>query len=979
MNNFNGLNNENDNDRTKAFTIQKKQRKSDSVSWIVGALLLFFLNLMSLGRITIIGQFIDDVIFNLPFGWFKYFLYLLFFMIDFAIYFGIKFKPKKRFLAMVILTWIVLCWIISSILFIVAFHTKTESFQIEKIWSTSILKDSVGSYISNWKANSMFEKNSGSIWIADPSTYFTFWSGGGLIGTVLAGIGAYTSIYFGLIIALSFFIIDMVWIFTGDPFYFLKPKGKRRGKRLRILSLKSFAYSNTNQNYKSKKPKRTKSIFNLINVEDEDTFDERMIISSVKESDFTIELPSFNRHNERNIYEEVHTDFYNDDFANINLEDYNPNQNYKDEFIIKPVQSMNRVVDFNLDKIREEAKMRAESSIKEEPIYSPNYDEEYDYNLPLPSESKYGQVSTEQARERLAKETNITPFGANGKTQELLNSRIKKDSKKEVAPEGQITLDYFINETKKEKEEAKKAMEDYSDYTSPMQENLARNILFPSSGYQARNNYNHTMEVNTKKAVEKEQYVNDLYELPSANILKDQEVNQQYQEEVKAAANKKAEIINETFRQFGVKASVTNMSIGPTVVKFEVQPEPGTKVNSVTSLENDLKLALASQNVRIESPIPGKAAVGIEIPNDKPEIVPMKSVLNGAPPLKMGNKLFMAIGKTVTGENLFAELDKMPHLLVAGSTGSGKSVMINGIISSILMRAKPHEVKFLMIDPKKVELSVYSSIPHLLAPVISDMNIANNALKKVINEMERRYALFTTHGVKNIADFNKRQENSSTRLPYYVVIIDELADLMMTSNKKDVEDSIMRLTQLARASGIHLIVATQRPSTDVITGVIKSNIPVRIAFSVTSAIDSRTILDASGAEKLIGKGDLLYTPPGSSSLIRAQGAYISDEEIENLVRHCSSQQQQIFEAEFMKQDEDNRSIESGASSDPLFEEIKEFIIKTKGASTSSIQRRFNVGYNRAARIIDEFEMLGFIGPQNGSKPREVYITNEDIE
>ncbi|AUB31334.1 DNA translocase FtsK [Spiroplasma floricola] len=978
MNNFNGQNNQNDNDRTIAFTIQKKQRKVDSVAWIVGALLLFFINLISLGRITIIGQFIDDVIFNLPFGWFKYFLYALFFLIDFAIYFGIKFKPKKRFIAMIFLTWIVLCWIISSILFIVAYHVQTEQFKVENIWSKTILKDSIGSYVSNWKNNSLWGEDNGTIWLAKPNTYFTFWAGGGLIGTILSGIGAYTSIYFGLIISLFFFTLDMIWIFTGDAFFFFKPKSKRVGKRLRILSLKNNKINIRDHNYsKPKREKTARGIFNIINVEDDVTFDERQILASVKESDITIELPSFNRYKEKNIYQEVDNDFYNDDFANIDLERYNLNRNYPEEFVQQPNQGMNRVVDFDLDKRREEAKNRAQSLVKEEPTYMPRREKDYEYNIPMPMESKYGQVSTEQAREELAKETNITPFGANGKTQELLRTRNKKEKINDNL-NGQITLDHFINETQKEKEEAKRQVEDYGTYTSPMQENLARNILYSSNGYQSRNNYNQTIEVNKNKAVEKKQYVNNSYQLPSIDILKESITNSKDQEETRMIAKEKAERINETFKQFGVKAAVKHMNIGPSVIKFEIQPEPGTKVNSITSLENDLKLALASQNVRIEAPIQGKAAVGIEVPNEKPEMVPMRGVIENTPIVKMSNKLLFAIGKTVTGELLFGELDKMPHLLVAGSTGSGKSVMINGIISSILMRAKPHEVKFLMIDPKKVEMSVYSTIPHLLAPVISDMNIANSALKKVINEMERRYALFTTHGVKNIAGFNAKQSSAANKLPYFVIIIDELADLMMTSNKKDVEDSIMRLTQLSRAAGIHLIVATQRPSTDVITGVIKSNIPVRIAFSVASSIDSRTILDSNGAEKLIGKGDLLYTIPGSTSLVRAQGAYISDEEIERLVQHCSSQQQQIFETDFIKEEEQTYSVNLGAGKDSMFDEIKDYVIRTQKASTSLIQRKFNIGYNRAARIIDELEESGIIGPQNGSKPREVYIKNEDM-
>ncbi|KAF5279613.1 hypothetical protein FQR65_LT15361 [Abscondita terminalis] len=457
------------------------------------------------------------------------------------------------------------------------------------------------------------------------------------------------------------------------------------------------------------------------------------------------------------------------------------------------------------------------------------------------------------------------------------------------------------------------------------------------------------------------------------SMLEDRNISLQEIQEIERKADIQANAINQVFQNFKVKAKVIGRQIGPTVTKFEIQPEPGTKVNSVVSLENDLKMALTTSSIRLEHPIPGKNAIGIEVPNAVQQPVSLKSVLSNIPINKMASKLLFGLGKTVTGEIIHGELNTMPHLLVAGSTGSGKSVMINGIISSILMRAKPHEVKFLMIDPKQVELSIYSKIPHLLAPVISDMNLASNALTRVISEMERRYGLFTENNVKKIDEYNKIQSKPANKLPYYIIVIDELADLMLTANKKDVEDAIMRLTQMARAAGIHLIVATQRPSTDVLTGVIKSNIPSRIAFAVASYIDSRTILDSSGAEKLIGKGDLLYMKPGDNTLARAQGAFISDEEIKRIVDFCANQQNQIFEEEFTRVDETtnmSNSSKSGGSNDSMYEQIKSYVIEIQKASTSLIQRRFNIGYNRAANIIDDLEAEGVIGPQNGAKPRE---------
>ncbi|ASP28606.1 DNA translocase [Spiroplasma corruscae] len=988
MDNFN--NNENNNsDRTTAFTVHKKKRRTDSVSWIISALLLFFLNIFSVGRITIVGQFLDDVIFTYPFGWFKYFLYLLIFIIAFSIYFGIKFKAKKRFLAMVFLTFVVLCWLISSILFIVAYATKSSQFVVEHFWTKSILVDSIKSYTNNWYSNSLWNTAHNFI-ISDPNSYFTIWAGGGIIGTILCGISSYLTIYGGLIIAIIFMTINSLWIFTGDPFYIFKPKHKRKTSRLRILSLRDKYVLNSNDKSRTKKKRSIKNIFTLINVDDNETFDERQILSSIKESDITIELPSFNKKKKRNIYDQTAENFYKGDFSELNNNyDYsNQNNNYNQGNYYESNRGHNPVNDYNLDEINNLSNNQSfNNNIYEQKV---NHYQEIPINnnfVPIVGENQItnnrNSKTNEEARRMFNLESRITPYGGNGQTIEIAAELRKynksKDKNEHLDQSGQITLDQFINDAIEEKNNQKQ-YDKYNNYTSPIQDVFARSII------NGQNSFNHTntnakqVEIDKRKLAAKKLYVNEMYKLPSIDLMKPDNQNQKEYEILRDYANKKAKLIERVFTQFGVNAKVSNINIGPSVTKYEVQPSAGTKVNSITNLENDLKLALASQSLRIEAPIQGKPAVGLEVPNDKNMVVGLRSVIEKAPIQKVNSKLLFAIGKTVMGELLFGELDKMPHLLVAGSTGSGKSVMINGIICSFLMRAKPHEVKFLMIDPKKVELSIYSSIPHLLAPVISDMTLANNALKKVISEMDRRYALFTSAGTKNIEGYNSKQYKVENKLPYYVIIIDELADLMMTANKKDVEDSIMRLTQMARAAGIHLIVATQRPSTDVLTGVIKSNIPTRIAFSVASSIDSRTILDSMGAEKLIGKGDLLYMAPGSNLLTRAQGAFISDKEIENLVSHCKLQQQQMFDEEFLTLEEDYSTLNNTQSmqKDPMFNEIKDFVVREQKASTSLLQRRFSIGYNRAAKIIDELEMSGIIGPQNGAKPREVFIKNEDM-
>jgi S-DNA-T family DNA segregation ATPase FtsK/SpoIIIE len=447
-------------------------------------------------------------------------------------------------------------------------------------------------------------------------------------------------------------------------------------------------------------------------------------------------------------------------------------------------------------------------------------------------------------------------------------------------------------------------------------------------------------------------------------------------------------VLQEVFKDFGIDAKVVAVNIGPSVTQYEMEVKAGTKLSKVISLDRELALALAAKSVHIQAPIPGKKTIGIETPNKVNTMVSVRELLEAIPKSLSDSKLLVTLGKDILGKPVFCEIDKTPHLLVAGATGSGKSVCINSMLISILMRTKPDEVKLVLVDPKKVELSIYNGVPHLLTPVVTDPRKANIVLKKIVAEMDRRYDLFEQSGTKNIAGYNtyidkknktKDEYGQIKKMPYIVVIIDELADLMLVA-AKEVEDSIMRITQMARAAGIHLIVATQRPSTDVITGVVKANIPSRISFSVSSSIDSRTILDMTGAEKLLGKGDMLFLPQGENIPLRVQGTFISDDEIKSVVDYTIAQQKVHYDVSMENNEVGTTTgVEMDATEEPLYNDIVEFVVTQGKASASLLQRRFKIGYNRAARAIDILEERGIVGPSNGSKPREVLFKVENKE
>lgn len=470
------------------------------------------------------------------------------------------------------------------------------------------------------------------------------------------------------------------------------------------------------------------------------------------------------------------------------------------------------------------------------------------------------------------------------------------------------------------------------------------------------------------------------YELPDASLLQDVAPTDQSQE--KKALRRNQDVLKKTFKSFGVDVELKNTILGPSVTKYELHPAIGVKVSKIVNLSDDLALALAAKDIRIEAPIPGKPLIGIEVPNQQVATISFKDVISSMKP-DPDKPLKVPLGRDVSGNLVTADLSKMPHLLIAGSTGSGKSVAINGIITSLLMNDTPDQVKMMLVDPKKVELGVYNEVPHLLTPVVTDPKKAARALHKLVSEMERRYELFANTGQRNINGYNKmvkrqnkEQKTAEPTLPYIVAIVDELSDLMMVASN-EVEDAIIRLAQMARAAGIHMILATQRPSVDVITGLIKANVPSRMAFAVSSGTDSRTIIDSSGAEKLLGRGDMLFLPMGMNKPVRVQGAFISDKDVENVVEFVKAQQEASYDTSMEVTDEEANDSGSDDEEDELFAEAVEFITKEQKCSISLLQRKFKIGYNRAARIVDRMAEKGFVGPQEGSKPRQVYLKKEE--
>ena len=555
----------------------------------------------------------------------------------------------------------------------------------------------------------------------------------------------------------------------------------------------------------------------------------------------------------------------------------------------------------------------------------------------------------------------------------------EKEEKEEIPIEEQITIN--LNETEPKKKKLSHGKEETNTQVKENKPNQIEANLFKQEQEKKEEKTKEVLVLEHGLTEEEENY-----EFPPIELLSEGE-GRVFKGGKKALTDTAAKL-QKTLYSFGVSAKVENVSVGPAITRYEVKPAEGVRVNKIANLADDIALSLAAESIRIEAPIPGKQAVGIEIPNKENEVVHLRDIIETEEFVNHKSKLALALGKNVGGEAVIADVAKMPHVLIAGSTGSGKSVCINTLITSILYKAKPNEVKLLMVDPKVVELSVYNGIPHLLIPVVTDPKKAAGALAWAVQEMVNRYSLFANKGVRDIKGYNSaiEKEGGTGKLPQIVIIIDELADLMMVA-AKDVEDAICRLAQMARAAGMHLVIATQRPSVDVITGIIKANIPSRIAFAVSSQVDSRTILDSVGAEKLLGKGDMLFYPSGASKPMRVQGSFVSDGEVEKIVDFLkfnggeAKYNEDIIESieKANSTDQELDKMEDEDDADPLLMEAIDTVVETGQASTSFIQRRFKVGYARAGRIIDQMEERGIISGYQGSKPREVLITKERLD
>ena len=570
--------------------------------------------------------------------------------------------------------------------------------------------------------------------------------------------------------------------------------------------------------------------------------------------------------------------------------------------------------------------------------------------------------------------------------------RIKEERKKPTVMKVEENEDKKETRREKrlrEKEEQRRAALELDDQiTINLNDDGKSSKKKASEGYIEENLFKKEQEQKQEKVKEVLQLEHALtvedehYEFPPVQLLSEGE--KKSVKGGKKAVTDTAAKLQKTLYSFGVSAKVENVSVGPAITRYELKPAEGVRVSKIANLADDIALNLAAETIRIEAPIPGKQAVGIEIPNKENEIVHLRDIIDCSKFIEHKSKLAFALGKDVAGEEVVTDIAKMPHVLIAGATGSGKSVCINTLIASIIYKAKPSEVKLVMVDPKVVELSVYNGIPHLLIPVVTDPKKAAGALAWAVQEMENRYSLFASKNVRDIKGYNEEldKEGSTEKLPQIVIIIDELADLMMVSSK-EVEDSICRLAQKARAAGMHLVIATQRPSVDVITGIIKANIPSRISFAVSSQVDSRTILDMAGAEKLLGKGDMLFYPAGAAKPTRVQGAFISDKEVEKVVDFVKANGEATYNDDILEQiekanstDKEIEEQENDDDTDPLLMEAIEVVVEIGQASTSFIQRRFKVGYARAGRIIDQMEERGIISGFQGSKPREVLMSKE---
>ncbi len=986
------------------FIGYKQIHRSDSIGWLVLFTSVLLLTILSAGRLTLVGQFLDDVIFTFLFGLFKYAIYALLIVICGLGFAKLRIHTNPKVLLIIGCSFIIITTFISNVLLIYDYVNKTD--RTIKVFSPQIFVIVMRHFINSWYNNSIF----GAQYLSNLSFFqfngewFAVSSSGGIFGEFICAVFSYLTIFAPFILATIAFVLMISWLITGHVLGIFMSKGL--WSRLQIIRVTPSGKVRQFPTYVQKRQ---------INKPDSEEFAMKQVNLNYDKPGILMDDPSpppiINSApvNPTPLTEEPDTT--NNTFVTPEADiptavpvNANP-----------PVTAEAQSDDHSIQDLADEY-----HSSSGKPVPKPvNIDNQQEYIIPESYKKRQKQIDPEamsKARARILSNSKITPFAAHLKTVESqaqiedsepenttsVTQEIAEDAPEVPADDVSITnkheelsLNADVNDTvehtgdedTKVEPQKPKAMapniEDYLknqaskfDFLNQLRkapadkasESSSIKTVADSAGEEA--GLENALETNN---VTMESYEKAVYLLPALNLLKSYHEKAQDREINREHADQKANVICNNFDLFSVKATVAGYHIGPAVTKFEIKIMPGVKVKSVLELEKDLKLALATKMLRIEYPMPGKSSIGFEIPNKKRSVVGISELLNNVPSELSRSPLLVALGKGVNDDNIFVELDKAPHMLIAGSTGSGKSVCINSILISLIMRTKPDQVKLLLIDPKRVELNVYNGLPHLLAPVISKATEAHEALQRVVGIMHDRYSIFAQANKRSLAEFN-RSVPSQKRLPYIVIIIDELADLMNVLGR-EVESSIQQITQMARAAGIHMVVATQRPSTNIITGVIKTNIPLRIAFSVANGIDSRTILDATGAEKLLGRGDMLYQTIEQNIPHRAQGAYVDFDEIMRIIKYTKKEQTVKYSPLFANLDSsisEAAETDDDSEQDILYEDIKAYIIANKRASTSLLQRKFKIGYNRASRIIDDLEEEGVIGPQNGSKPREVY-------
>ncbi len=968
----------------------KNQHHNYKISWFILPTLLFIVAIFGVFNLTIFGISIDDVIFTFLFGFAKYLVYAVVILFCLFTIFSYKWKISRRTKVLVWLLFLTLITSASSMVLNYNFFHKKYNF-----FDPNIIMKSLNSYVEGWYQASIF--SSSHLWHSDFQYNSSILLGGGCVGLLFAGIASMITIPGGFIVTILLFVYILLALMKWNKKIFFIFKKRKLTTSTENSNVDDIVLDNNLDISFDSKPvvdslSTKEDKINLDEAVDKKTNLKSELISKEIESKVIHKNDNQINNDENKVDDLMNNSIDNDNefddeldmaFPSIDSDDYlnemkdlsgissKSHLDVPKKDIIDIIKNLNEYSELN------------ENSYQIEPDSS-NTDDTYIDNDNLLSDSDSSEIESNVDNNQIDViedispiNTNLRPHGNNynyslsDKETSIENNQNSDDA----FVENNDDLDSQTNqsdlknlesldlENNNDSESSNDELDDSAAYK--FCEENDEDINYDDEDLDSESAYA-SSEINN---FIKSDMIN--YKLPNILNFKTDNNNSEINSINWSNAKIQADNIKLILKHFNVEASIQSINVGPQVTKLEIIPEPGTKVSKILSLENDFKLAIANHNLRIEAPIPNKHSIGLEIPNKKIMNISFESAITNLQKTNHNKKNIIGLGKTVDNSFYYISVNELPHLLIAGTTGSGKSICIKNIIASLIMNADPKDLRLLLIDPKLVELRIFSKLPHLFCPIINDHKKAIRSLKLIIKEMEYRYNLFAKKSVNDIESYNNKFADN--KLARIIIIIDELADLILMS-RNEIEQNVMRITQMARAAGIHLIVATQRPSTDVITGIIKNNIPSRISFSVSSNVDSRTILDKSGAEKLLGKGDMLFSGPGINELIRIQGVFISDQEIDKLVNHWSSQEKNKFNPEIIDYlNTDTKSyLNPNDKIDPLYNEVKKFVLNVRRASTSLIQKQFSIGYIRASKIIDILEMNKIIGPHNNAKPREIF-------